>query len=126
MKDDDPAAANYFLFRDSVRGGQPTLWQFWTLSEKIGTPDQVRDREAFLADRPGDRVAAARPLLGDRFTALGQFDVDVEYYIASPTDTPRATLRFSDTYPYPIKDLTESQDAVSASCLLCRRTQARR
>jgi hypothetical protein len=33
-------------------------------------------------------------LKGDRFTAIGQLGVDVEYYIASPSDTPRHTLRW--------------------------------
>jgi hypothetical protein len=112
VKDDDPAAVNYLLLRDTVHGGQPTFWHFWTLSEKIGTPDQVRDRDAFLADKPGDTCVAARRLEGDRFTALGQFDVDLEYFVASPPETPRYTLRFSDTYTYPIPGFVESQDAL--------------
>ena len=86
--------AGYFLFRDTVSGGQPTVWSMWTLSEKIGTPGEARDLRGFRADAPGNRVAATRPLPGDRFTAIGQFDVDVEYYVALPRDTPRATVRW--------------------------------
>ena len=93
LKDDAPAKTAYLLIRNSVKGGQPTMWQMWTVSEKIGTPDEVRDLAAFLADKPGHAVRPARQLKGDRFTAIGQLGVDVEYYIASPTNTPRYTLR---------------------------------
>jgi len=93
LKDDDPAGANYLLLRDTVSGGQPTMWQFWTLSEKVGTPEEIANREAFLADKPGNKPVAPRELKGDRFIAIGQLGVDVEYYIASPTGTPRYTLR---------------------------------
>jgi hypothetical protein len=70
------------------------MWQMWTVSDKIGTPDEVKDLPAFLADKPGNKILPARELKGDRFTAIGQLGVDVEYYIASPTDTPRHTLRW--------------------------------
>jgi hypothetical protein len=94
LKDDDPAGANYLVFRDTTAGGQPTEWQFRSLSEKIGTPEQARDA-AFLADKPGPTAVAARELPGGaRYTALGQFDVDLEYFIASPADTPRYTMRY--------------------------------
>ena len=52
---------------------------------------------AVLAKKPGNRILPARELKGDRFTAIGQLGVDVEYYIASPSDgkdTPRHTLRW--------------------------------
>ena len=97
LKDDDPAKINYLLIRDSIKGPQgpqPTMWQMWTVSDKIGTPDQVKDLPAFLADKPGNAIVPAHEIKGDRFTAIGQFGVDVEYYIASPTDTPRYTLRY--------------------------------
>ena len=95
VKDPDPAGPAWLLLRDTTAGGQPTAWQFWTLSEKIGTPDQMRDRAAFLADKPGRTNAPVRDLpAGSRYTALGQFDVDVEYFVASPADTPRHTLRY--------------------------------
>jgi hypothetical protein len=97
MKDRDAQGMNYLVLRDTVRGGQPTQWSFWTLSEKIGTPDEARD-PAFLADKPGNTAVDARALKGDRFTAVGQCGVDVEYYIASPTDTPRHTLRWGHRY----------------------------
>jgi hypothetical protein len=98
LKDDDPAKpGNYLLIRDSIKGAngpQPTMWQMWNVSDKIGTPDEVKDVPAFLADKPGNTIVPAHELKGDRFTALGQLGVDVEYYIASPTDTPRYTLRW--------------------------------
>jgi len=110
LKDDDPKGANYLLFRDTVKGGQPTMWQFWTLSQKIGTPQQVQDLDSFLSDKPGDAVSPPRQLHGDRFTAIGQWDVDVEYYVASPANTPRYTLRYGTTYAYPVGGLREYQD----------------
>lgn len=97
LKDDDPAKAAYLLIRDTVKGvqgPQPTMWQMWTVSEKIATPEEVKDLGAFLADKPGNTILPARELKGDRFTAIGQLGVDVEYFIASPTDTPRYTLRW--------------------------------
>jgi len=111
VKDARPAGANYLVLRDTVGGGQPTMWQFWTISEKIGTPRQVRDLQGFLADKPGNKMVEPRELKGNRFTAIGQFGVDVEYYIASPADTPRYTLRWGTTYHYsPIGGFTEYQD----------------
>lgn len=98
LKDDDPGGPNYLIFRDTVTGNQPTLWQMWTLSEKLGTPQEAADTEAFLADKPGLKAAAPRPLTGDRFTAVGQLDVDVEYFLAAPSDTPRWTLRWGTHY----------------------------
>jgi len=91
---DRPQDAQYLILRDTVTGGQPTQWQFWTLSEKIGTPREAADRQRFLEDKPGYATAPLRELKGSRFTALGQFGVDVEYFIATPTDTPRYTLRY--------------------------------
>ena len=94
-KDPDPAGPAWLAVRDTTSGKQPTAWQFWTLSEKVGTPDQVRDAATFLADKPGQTNLPARELpMGDRYTALGQFDVDVDYFIASPAATPRHTLRY--------------------------------
>jgi hypothetical protein len=101
LKDDAPAGTAYLLIRDSVKGGQPTMWQMWTVSEKIGTPDEVKDLAAFLRDKPGHAVRPARELKGNRFTAVGQLGVDVEYYIASPSSTPRYTLRWGEHYQYP-------------------------
>ena len=110
VKDVDPSKTSYLVLRDTVTGNQPTMWQFWTLSEKIGTPSQVRNRRWLLADKPGNRMVQPRQLEGDRFTALGQFSMDLEYFIAAPKDTPRQTLRFGDKYAYPVKDLEEYQD----------------
>lgn len=109
--DTNPGGVQYLILRDTVTGGQPTQWQFWTTSEKIGTPTEVADRAAFLADRPGATSTPARTLTGDRFTALGQLGVDVEYYIAAPTATPRNTLRFATrSAGYDVRDFTQAQD----------------
>lgn len=86
--------ASYFIFRDSVKGGQPTVWSMWTLSEKLGTSQEARDVKSFLADAPGAKMTGACKLEGDRFTAAGQFDVEAEYYVALPEDTPRQTVRW--------------------------------
>jgi hypothetical protein len=111
IKGDDPAGANWLLLRDRVEGGQPTAWQFWCISEKIGTPEQADDRKAFLADAPGEQSAPPRALSGNRFTALGQFGVDLEFFIAEPVDTPRHTLRWGREYDYvPIHRYREYQD----------------
>jgi hypothetical protein len=95
VKDPTPTGPAWLLLRDTTAGGQPTAWQFWTLSEKIGPPEQARDAVAFLADAPGRTNAPARELpAGSRYTALGQYGVDVEYLVAAPADTPRHTLRY--------------------------------
>lgn len=99
LKDTDPAGPAYLVLRDTAAGGQPTAWQFWSLSEKIGTPEQIRDRAGFLADKPGQTILPARQLpLAARYTAAGQFGMDLEYFIASPADTPRHTLRYGGVY----------------------------
>ena len=101
VKDEHPAGPSYLVFRDTVTGGQPTMWQFWTFSEKVGTPEEAADRDAFLADAPGDAVIGARRLQdGRRYTALGQFGLDVDFYVAEPADTPRHTLRFGTKHPW--------------------------
>ncbi|MHB9134493.1 MAG: hypothetical protein ACYDBB_25760 [Armatimonadota bacterium] len=106
MKDDEPLGPHYLLLRDTVAGGQPTEWQFWSLSEKIGTPAEMKDAAAVLKDKPGTVIQPARALpQGNRYTAVGQFDVDLEYYIASPTATPRHTLRYGGK-----RDALEYQD----------------
>lgn len=93
MKDADANGPSYIVLRDTTKGGQPTAWQFWTLSEKIGTPEQAASAN-FLADKPGPTNKPASELpAGTRYTAVGQFGVNVEYFIASPANTPRHTLR---------------------------------
>ena len=49
---------------------------------------------AFLADKPGEKLLPARELpAGARYTAMGQFGMDVEYFVASPADAaPHAPL----------------------------------
>ncbi|MHB9023008.1 MAG: hypothetical protein ACYC7E_02375 [Armatimonadota bacterium] len=111
LKDDDPEGPNYLLLRDTVKGNQPTMWQMWTVSETVDTPENVKDVAAVLANKPGAKILPVRELKGDRFTAIGQFDVDVEYYIANPTNTPRHTLRWGTKYTYsPVNQFTEYKD----------------
>ncbi|OPZ87937.1 MAG: hypothetical protein BWY76_00220 [bacterium ADurb.Bin429] len=111
LKDGDPAGPTYLLLRDTVIGNQPTMWQMWTISETVDTPERVKDVAAVLANKPGKAILPARELKGDRFTAIGQFGVDVEYFIASPTDTPRHTLRWGTKYGYsPIPGFEEYHD----------------
>ncbi|MHB9024392.1 MAG: hypothetical protein ACYC7E_09485 [Armatimonadota bacterium] len=99
LKGDVPGGNRYLIIRDTVKGGVSTRWQLWNTSEKIGTPEQVANREAFLADKPGAKILPARELpRSNRYTAVGRFGVDLEYYIASPIDTPRHTLRWGITY----------------------------
>jgi hypothetical protein len=66
----------------------------WTLSQKLGAAKDAKNIKAFLADAPGAKMTGARKLKGDRFTAIGQFDVDAEYYVALPENTPRQTVRW--------------------------------
>ncbi len=111
VHDDTPGGTQYLVLRDTVAGGQPTQWQFWTTSDKLGTPEQARDRAAFLADKPGDKSMPVSALSGDRFTALGTLGQDIEYYVAAPTDTPRHTLRYSSRAPgYLVRDFMLGQD----------------
>lgn len=110
VKGEDAAAPSYLVFRDTVRGDQPTMWQFWTLSQKIGTPEEAANRGVFLSDAPGAAVAPWRALSGDRFTAVGQFDLDMEYFIGAPRNTPRHTLRYGYTSGSPNPGLEEYQD----------------
>ena len=103
VKGPEASDACYFLFRDTARGGQPTVWSMWSLSRKIGAPAQTENQDAFLSDAPGNEAAPARRLEGSRFTAVGQFDVDVDYFVALPRQTPRATVRwgYSTTTHWP-------------------------
>jgi hypothetical protein len=95
LKDLQAAGPAWMLVRDTTTGAQPTAWQFWTLSEKVVPADRAADPARLLADKPGQVQVAARELpRGNRYTALGQFGVDVEYFIASPATTPRHTLRY--------------------------------
>ncbi len=96
MRIDDGRAGGqqYLALRDTVSGGQPTQWHFWSLSEKLGEAAAAADRETFLADKPGNRHVPLSELTGDRFTAVGQFGIDLETYVAAPASTPRYTLRY--------------------------------
>jgi hypothetical protein len=93
LKDDDPAGANYLVLRDTIGGGQPTMWQFWTLS------DVIVEETRGAGFRPAGQVGnLPHELRGDRFTAIGQHGVDLEFFVAGPSNTPRHTLRCGEKY----------------------------
>ncbi|HJN18699.1 MAG TPA: hypothetical protein QGH10_24565, partial [Armatimonadota bacterium] len=98
VQDDDPAGLNYLVLRDSVSGNGPSLWQMWTASDGLVTPQDARAMRAVPEEGPGKTAVPAHPLEGDRLTALGQHGVDVEYYIAEPLDTQRWTMRWGQHY----------------------------
>ncbi len=101
VRDAAPDGTQYLVFRDTVTGAQPSQWQFWTHSSRVDPPD-VPD---------GGHGAAARLLTGNRFTAHGQYNVDVEYFVAAPADTPRHTLRHSQSgHGYGVSGYTVSQN----------------
>ena len=92
VRDAAAAGTNYLVLRDTIGGGQPTQWQFWTLSQRVEPSAHA------VAIEDGNKSAglpptAAAELMGNRMTAIGQFGLDLDYYIASPADTPRHTLR---------------------------------
>ncbi|MBL7222962.1 MAG: hypothetical protein ISS72_03830 [Candidatus Brocadiae bacterium] len=98
IQDDKPDGPNYLVLRDSVSGGKPTLWQMWTLSDGLGSPQQAQDLRAAVAGKERRQAVPARALRGNRFTAVGQFNVDVDYYVAAPLGTPRWTMRWGQRY----------------------------
>jgi hypothetical protein len=98
LKDTKPEGPAYIVLRDTTSGGQPTAWQFWTLSEKLGSTEQAGQAD-FLKRKPGEKILPARELpLNDRYTARGRFGMDIEYFVASPAGTPRHTLRYGGTW----------------------------
>ncbi|MCL1856734.1 MAG: hypothetical protein FWF84_03715 [Kiritimatiellaeota bacterium] len=98
--DQETNAPAWLLFRDTMEVGEPTQWQLWTLSERIGLPMGGEALAAFLAEKPGETALPAAELpTGDRYTAYGQFGMDVEYFIASPSATPRHTARYGSAMP---------------------------
>ena len=107
VKDKDPNGANYYLFRDTISSDQPTDWTMWTLSDGIGTPVEAYGTDAegnkynkFPDERKGNTIWPERGdgyrklLSSDRYTAVGQHGVDIEYYIAGPNTGDRYTMRY--------------------------------
>jgi len=94
------------VLRDTVRGKQPTQWQFWTLTKGIapeGKPSPAHGK--------GNLPFTSLP--GDRFTAQGQFGVDVDSFVASPQAGSAFTLRYgTEGEAYGIKKFSEYQDAL--------------
>ena len=94
VRDETAAGANYLVLRDTVTGNQPTQWQFWTLSRGLAAPGATPPP---AVDETEQALPSLKPtrLEGNRFIAAGQFGLDLDYYLASPTETPRYTLRYS-------------------------------
>ena len=96
-------APAYMVMRDTVLSDTPTTWLFWTLTRglgRTGTP---------LPDL-GAEVRAATPLEGDRFSARGQFGIDLDFFVAAPQDSPRHTLRWGRRQENPPPAIDEYQD----------------
>lgn len=87
----------YFVFRDTVGAEQPTLWQFWALSNGI----TAADRRAPAVKGVDGTVRPATPLAGNRFTASGQHGVDLDFFVVSPDDPQAHTLRWGTSYENP-------------------------
>jgi hypothetical protein len=104
VKDGDPSGPNAIFIRDTVAGGQPTMWQMWFVSDGL-----VDSRQG--QSTPGGASDGAKQLEGDRFTARGQFGIDTDLFVASPREQPRHTLRWGTDYNYwPLHGVRESMD----------------
>jgi hypothetical protein len=105
IKSPTPEGPSYFLLHDTIADDQPTMWQFWTLSRQIIPLGSKPPENAPPPNTPQD----ARPLPGDSFTALGQFNVDTDFFVASPQNASPHTLRWGLTHPG-VGNLPEYQD----------------
>jgi len=90
---------------------QPTIWQFWTRSERL-VPSSSGGGEETGAQtaRAVEAVLPLRELAGDRFTAVGQHGIGLEHFVAAPRGTPRHTSRYGTSYTHPIPGYSERQD----------------
>ncbi len=81
--------AAYLVFRDTIATDQPTFWQFWSSSN--GIHDSASARGA-----PSNAKAASpsRSLTGRQFTAIGQYGVDLDFFVLDPIDPNGFTLRW--------------------------------
>jgi hypothetical protein len=109
VKSDAEAGPCYIVLRDTVRGGQPTMWHFWTMTNGVTSARQKGARENWPLNTSPE---PAIKLEGSRFSARGQHGVDLEYFVAAPSDTPRYTLRWGCVYDHPVRDYAEYQDLV--------------
>ncbi len=86
VTDDVPGGAHYLVLRDTVQG-PPTHWQMCSTSEKIGTPEQVQDRAAFLGDKLGATI----------LKVSGTFGTDYTFLSAHPVEAAGDKVAFSGT-----------------------------
>jgi hypothetical protein len=95
VRDNNPAGIHYYLLRDSVTGDQPTEWHMWSMSERLLPVQEAAKAPPSSTPPPGATIIESHELpLTNRYTAIGQYEVDLEYFIAAPTDTPRYTMRW--------------------------------
>jgi hypothetical protein len=98
VRDNTPAGIHYYLLRDSVTGDQPTEWNMWSMSERLLPAQEAAEAQPFSTPLPGATIIESHELpLTNRYTAIGQYGVDLEYFIAAPTNTPRYTMRWGFT-----------------------------
>ena len=100
LDQEDPS---YLVLRDSVVSDVPTMWLFWTLTRGLCESGAPPPRDDAVVRR-------FRPLAGDRFSGQGQYGVNLEYFVASPQESPRHTLRWGKTHDSPSAPVAEYQD----------------
>lgn len=106
-----PADAGHdlLIIRDTVTGGQPTQWQFWSLTDGIAPVGNASETAP-----AGSKILPFRVLPGDRFTATGQFGMDLDTFVASPEPGTAFTMRYGTTGDaYGIKRFSEYQDLLA-------------
>ena len=65
------------------------------MSERLLPVQEATKAQPFSTPLPGETIIESHELpLTNRYTAIGQYGVDLEYFITAPTDTPRYTMRW--------------------------------
>ena len=103
VKSTSDNSQSYVVLRDTVLSDTPTIWLFWSLTRGLG-PTGESGPDLSSTVRP------AAPLPGYRFSAVGQWGVDLDYFVAEPQDTPRHTLRWGKRQANPAPPIDEYQD----------------
>lgn len=113
VKDTNPRNVHYYVIRDTILGNQPTHWLMWTLTQGL-SPHHQKQRKALPPYLPTRQLPQS-----SRYTGVGQFGVDVDYFITSPTQTPRYTTRWTSKMPKNYNNISEglrdTQDALILS-----------
>jgi hypothetical protein len=98
-KDEKGPGGVYMVVRDTVTGGQPTQWQFWTYSDGINSGDAGKADDKGWTPATGE--SGPRKLSGNLLVAAGQAGLDLQYFIAAPADSPRQTITYATPPPLP-------------------------